>query len=104
VNAGAAAVAGKSRLAVTLARLWQALEARLDVYRNRITAVFDQHPDHALFGSLSGAGGRIAPRLLAGVDDDQSVFPEAERLQCVAGTAPAAVQSSRRAGGNAPRL
>ena len=81
VTDDAAAVAGKSRLAVTRARLLQAHEAQLDVYRDRITAIFDRHPDHALFRSLPGAGERIAPAVApsggrrehdqAGVHDDR---------------------------------
>src|SRR5438477_1069672 len=39
--------------------------SQLANYRARIQALFDQHPDHDLFGSLPGAGAKLAPRLLA---------------------------------------
>lgn len=88
-------VAAKSLLAVSLVRLLRALEAQLDSYRERITAVFARHPDHDLFGSLPGVGPKLAPRLLAEIGDDRSRFADAKGLQCVAGTAPVTFRSGK---------
>jgi hypothetical protein len=40
------------------------LQSQIDSYRAQIEKLFAQHPDHDLFGSLPGAGPKIAPRLL----------------------------------------
>jgi transposase len=90
-----AAVAAKSLLAVTLVRLLQTLEAQLEVYRERIRQLFAQHPDHDLFGSLPGAGEKLAPRLLSEIGDDRSRFESAENLQCLAGSVPITKQSGK---------
>jgi transposase len=88
-------VAAKSLHAVSLAQLLQVLEKQLVTYREHIEAVFARHPDHALFGSLPGAGEKIAPRLLAEIGDDRVRFPSAQSLQCHAGTAPVTIQSGK---------
>lgn len=88
-------VAAKSLLAVSLARLLRTLEAQLDTYRERIESVFAQHPDHGLFGSLPGAGPKLAPRLLGEIGDDRTQFADPQCLQCVAGTAPLTIKSGQ---------
>ena len=80
---------------MSLARVLQTLENQLEDYRARIAAVFVRHPDHDLFGSLPGAGPKLAPRLLGEVGDDRTRFPEAMGLQCIAGTAPVTKQSGK---------
>ena len=95
LSGAAPTVAAKSLLAVSLARLLQLLETQLGAYRERIAAVFARHPDHDLFGSLPGAGPKLAPRLLAEIGDDRSRFVDAQGLQCVAGTAPVTLQSGK---------
>ena len=92
-NSGA--VSAKSLLAISLSRLLQTLETQLAAYRGRIAAIFAQHPDHDLFGSLPGAGEKLAPRLLAELGDDRGRFPTAQSLQCYAGTAPVTIQSGK---------
>lgn len=91
----AATTAAKSLLAVSLANVLLALEQQLKIYRARIEACFATHPDRALFGSLPGAGKKLAPRLLSELGDDRSRFPTAESLQCYAGTAPISYQSGQ---------
>ncbi|MEK7468995.1 MAG: IS110 family transposase, partial [Planctomycetota bacterium] len=81
-------IAAKSLLASTLAKMLRTLQRQLDNYRERIEKLFAQHPDHDLFGSLPGAGGKIAPRLLSEIGDDRARFGDAEGLQAYAGTAP----------------
>jgi hypothetical protein len=95
LSGGAATTAAKSLLAVSLARLLQALERQLDEYRQRIAATFARHPDHDLFGSLPGAGEKLAPRLLAGFGANRAEFATAQSVQCLAGTAPLTIQTGQ---------
>lgn len=87
--------AAKSLLAVSLARVLHALQAQLDAYRARIEQRFTEHPDHDLFGSLPGAGAKLAPRLLAEIGARRERFTSAEGLQAYAGTAPVTFQSGQ---------
>jgi len=90
-----AVTAAKSLLAVSLCEQLITLERQLDKYRKRIEELFEDHPDHDLFGSLPGAGPKLAPRLLSELGSDRGVFDTAEGLQCFAGTAPVTRQSGR---------
>jgi len=56
-----AVIRAKSVLACALARQLRTLETELEKYRRLITELFNQHPDHDCFGSLPGAGEKIAP-------------------------------------------
>lgn len=85
----------KSLLAVALAHQLRVLQQHLDQYRARIAELFAQHPDHDLFGSLPGAGEKLAPRLLAELGDHPQRFDSHESLQCYAGTAPVSYQSGQ---------
>jgi transposase len=78
---------------VTRAKQLRVLQVQLEDYRRQIEKLFAQHPDHDLFGSLPGAGPKIAPRLLAEVGADRHRFESAQALQCHAGTAPISYQS-----------
>ncbi len=94
--AGAEPVAkAKSRLAVARAKQLLLLEKQLDDYRTEIQRLFSQHPDAELFKSLPGSGEKIAPRLLSEIGDDRALFPNAQALQCLAGTAPVSFQSGQ---------
>jgi len=92
---GAAVTAAKSRLAVSLVKLLQTLQKQLEQYREAISRLFAEHPDHDLFGSLPGAGEKMAPRLLSEIGSDRGQYPEAQSLQCVAGTAPVSFSSGQ---------
>lgn len=85
----------KSRLAVSLAKLLQTLQRQLEEYSAAIEAVFAKHPDHELFGSLPGAGPKLAPRLLSELGADRQRWDSPQALQCVAGTAPVSFQSGQ---------
>jgi len=85
----------KSRLAVVLARQLQSLETQLKEYRSHIETLFAQHPDHDLFGSLPGAGPKLAPRMLGELGDDRSRFDKPQAVQCYGGTAPVTLQSGQ---------
>jgi transposase len=90
-----AVIAAKSRLALVRARQLQLLQQQIDGYREEIERLFALHPDAALFRSLPGSGVRIAPRLLAELGNDRALFPDAQALQCLAGTAPVSFQSGQ---------
>ncbi len=85
----------KSMLAVALAGQLGVLQSHLDKFRDQIEKLFAQHPDHDLFGSLSGAGEKLAPRLLAELGDNRDRFDSPQALQCYAGTAPVSYESGQ---------
>lgn len=58
--------------------------------------LFRQHPDHAIFDSLPGAGDFLAPALLAKFGDDRERFPTPASVQALAGTCPVTDQSGKR--------
>lgn len=91
----AAVTRAKSLLAVTTAKQLCLLQTQLDEYRRRIGKLFDDHPDHGCFGSLPGAGAKLAPRLLSELGANRQVFASAEALQNYAGTSPVTRQSGR---------
>jgi transposase len=82
----------KSRLALTLAGQLRLLEKQLTQYRQSIEALFAQHPDHDIFGSLPGAGPKIGPRLLGELGNDPARFQTHQSLQCYGGSAPVTKQ------------
>jgi transposase len=88
-------IRAKSQLAVSLAKLLCVLGQQLKLYRKQIEALFREHPDHDLFGSLPGAKKVLAPRLLAAVGGDPDRYGSHEVLQCIAGTAPISYQSGQ---------
>jgi transposase len=86
----------KSLLALSLVQMLFVIEKQLAVYRQRIEELFARHPDHDLFGSLPGAGPKIAPRLLAEIGDDRERFDgDTQNLQCFGGTAPVTKRSGK---------
>lgn len=87
----------KSQLALSLISMLFALEKQLGIYRKRIEELFARHPDHDLFGSLPGAGPKLAPRLLSEIGDDRERFEEGpQALQCLAGSAPVTRRTGKR--------
>jgi transposase len=92
---GTAVVSAKSLLASSLVRVLQTLEMQLQAYRKRINEAFSQHPDHHIFGSLPGAGQKLAPRLLGELGSIREVFPDADSLCCLAGVSPVRYQSGQ---------
>src|SRR5436190_1717905 len=93
--ASPAVVKAKTLLATTLVKVLQTLEAQLAEYRRRINEAFGQHPDHDIFGSLPGAGEKLAPRLLGEIGNVREVYPDAEALCCQAGVSPVSFQSGK---------
>lgn len=93
--ASPATVNAKSLLALSLVALLHTLHAQLEQYRARIQRSFQEHPDHDIFGSLPGAGEKLAPRLLGELGAQREIFPDAQSLQCYAGVSPVRVQSGQ---------
>ena len=62
-------------------------------YDRRIAALYPQHPDHALFASLPGAGPVLGPRLLAALGAQRDRYATAAALQRFTGIAPVTKQS-----------
>jgi len=85
----------KSMLAIARCRQLRVLQAQLDDYRAAIEKLFDSHPDSGMFGSLPGAGPKLAPRLLSEIGSDRGRYGDAQSLQCMAGTAPVSYQSGQ---------
>jgi transposase len=95
VNPSPAVTRAKSFLANALARQLRLLENQLNEYRQRIAQLFRDHPDHDVFGSLPGAGEKLAPRLLAELGSNREEFDSPQALQCYAGAAPVSFQSGK---------
>lgn len=90
-----AVMAGKSLLAITIAKQLRTLQGQIEEYRRRIEKLFDEHPDSGIFKSLPGAGGKLAPRLLGELGTNRDVFASADSLRCYAGTAPITKESGK---------
>lgn len=91
-----ATVAAKSLRAKSLARQIKTQNAMLAQYRTRIEALFGEHPDAAIFRSLPGVAGKLAPRLLTHFGTDRSRYEDAGPLQALSGTVPVGNQSGKK--------
>ena len=94
-SGGDAVTRAKSRLALALVTQLQVVDKQIKAYRSVIEEQFDQHPDRDIFGSLPGAGSKIAPRLLSELGTIRQRFSNAQALQAYAGTAPITRQSGK---------
>ncbi len=83
----------KARLMLALVGQLLPLVEQIAAYDKEIRRLFLMHPDSGLFGSLPGAGKRLAPRLLAEWGDDRSRYTGSTSVQALAGTAPVAFAS-----------
>jgi transposase len=61
----------------------------------QLQTLFGDHPDHAIFASLPGAGDLLAPKLLVMFGDHRSRLPSAALIQALAGTCPVTDQSGQ---------
>jgi transposase len=95
VSPSPAVTRAKSFLAVAVAKQLRLLEDQRTAYRQRIATLFAEHPDHDVFGSLPGAGAKLAPRLLAELGSHRAEFDSPQALQCYAGAAPVSFQSGQ---------
>jgi transposase len=69
------------------------LTESIERYDQQIAALFDQHDDSTLFGSLPGAGSALAPRLLAAFGSNRDRFECAAEMQQLSGIAPVTEKS-----------
>lgn len=92
---GEALTRAKSRLALARVRMLRTLQSQINAYRAEIEKLFGEHPDSGLFGSLPGAGPKLAPRLLGEIGSDRARFENPAGLQCLAGTAPVSYRSGQ---------
>jgi transposase len=94
--ASAATVAALHDEASWLARHLLASVEQKHTELRALQALFQQHPDHALFASFPGVGEFLAPALLVKFGDDRERFPDAASVQCLAGTCPVTEASGKR--------
>lgn len=90
-----ATVEAKSLLAVSTAKQLRTLEAALDVYRERIENLYQEHPDSSIFSSLPRAADKLAPRLLTAFGTQRDRYESANSLQELSGTVPVPHQSGQ---------
>jgi transposase len=95
-TASDAAVAAYQEEAQVLASQLLTLHALKTAQLKRLTELFHQHPEAALFESLPGAGEFLAPALLAKFGDERARFATAANVQALAGTCPVTAASGKR--------
>ena len=76
-----------------ICRQLQLVQQTIARFDRQLAQDFFQHPDHALFASLPGAGPVLGPRLLASMGSQRERFPTAASLQSYTGVAPVTKQS-----------
>ena len=79
-----------------LSRLIGDLNPSIKGFDEQIKALFAQHPDAAIFGSLPGAGDALAPRLLVAFGSDRNRYSSAAEVQQFSGIAPVTERSGQR--------
>jgi transposase len=86
-------VRAKSRLMLSLVKQLLVVIEDIASYDEEISTLFLTQKDREIWGSLPGAGKRLAPRLLAEWGDDRARYADANSVQTLAGTAPVPFQS-----------
>lgn len=84
------------RLVEILVRQIADLNQGIAEIERRLNALFQQHPDAALYTALPGAGRALAPRLLAAMGTRRDRFTNAAQVQCYSGIAPVLERSGQR--------
>ena len=82
-------------LVETLARQIQALQPSIDRCDQRITEIFETHPDAEFFRGLPGSGPALGPRLLVAFGTDRDRFDDALEIQQYSGIAPVTERSGK---------
>lgn len=83
----------KSKKAQSLAKQIKQLHEIISTYEQKITAVFNTHPNSKIFSSLPNAGIILSAGLMCIFGDDEDKFSNSTEVQIVCGTAPVTVQS-----------
>lgn len=68
----------------------------IERFDTEIALRFKQHPDHAIYESLPGAGAALEPRLLAAMGNDRERYEVASDLQQLSGAAPVTDKSGKK--------
>jgi transposase len=89
-------VAAYSPQAITLAKILAVLVESKATWLKRLSCLYENHPDRAIYASLPAAGTFLEPALLAKLGDDRQHFPTPKVLQAVAGTCPVTQRSGKR--------
>jgi transposase len=76
-----------------ICRQLQEVQRTVAEFEKRLSEVFAQHPQRAIFQSLPGAGPVLAPRLAASLGSERDRYASAKNLQCFSGIAPVTKQS-----------
>ena len=79
----------------SLSRQIACLNEDIDDYEQRISALFETHPEKQLFQSLPGAGPALAPRLLVAMGTDRKRFAQAAEVATFSGIAPVTDRSGK---------
>jgi transposase len=74
----------------------QVLRLSIATFDDKIEALFESHPDAALFAALPGAGPHLAPRLLVAFGEDRDRYQTAQDLLRYAGIAPVKESSGQK--------
>jgi transposase len=72
------------------------LLSSITTFDDRIEALFNAHPDAALFAALPGAGPKLAPRLLVAFGEERDRYQSAQDLLRYAGIAPVQESSGKK--------
>jgi len=78
-----------------LAAQLQTLLSSIERVETAIADLFSQHPDHALWEILPGAGAALAPRLLVAFGNDRKRYRSAGEVQTFSGIAPVTASSGK---------
>lgn len=78
-----------------LSRQIACLNEDIDEYEHAIAALFETHPEKALFEALPGAGPALAPRLLVALGTDRARFSSADDVATFSGIAPVTERSGQ---------
>jgi transposase len=95
LEATEAMVQAKALLVQSVVPTLQSLRQSLHTYDQRITKLYQQQKEYALFESLPGAGLRLGPRLLADLTAFDVTDLDARDVQEIAGTAPVTKKSGK---------
>jgi len=85
----------KSLKAVATAKQIKELLGVISSYEEKITSLFNSHPDSQLFSSLPRSGNITAAGLLTIFGDNRDKFATSNELQMAVGTAPVTIQSGK---------
>lgn len=91
-----ATVRAKSRFMLALLKQLEMLLEELEQYQKDIASLVKSHPDSEIFMDLTGVGTNLAARLIVHFGDDRDYYPNANAVQCEAGTAPVTRRSGKR--------